>query len=174
MKNIKINGQSLIRSFETALLGQSGHLWVRPLYVYGGTTITFDVWWQGQIWVYRRGIEMTMTSGDGKHEIKRSISYNKFWDCTTVSKWSLVPMTSYVPPSLLTHDGDVRSNDTDGKFKWQWVFIMHNMKINGQSLIRSFETALLGQSGHLWVRPLYVYDGTTITFDTWWQGEIWV
>ena len=54
-------------------------------------------------------------------------------------------------PSLLTYDGGVRSECAEEGFKWQWVFMMKNIKTIGQSLIRSFGTAAVCQSGHLLV-----------------------
>jgi hypothetical protein len=165
MKNIKIIGQSLIRSFTTAVEGQSGHSWVRPCMSMAALPITFDVWRWGQIWMCGGGIWMTVSFYDEKHKNNRSISYTKFWDCRWGSKWSPVSMTLKAPPSLLTYDGGVKSECTSKGYEWQWVFMMKNIKTIGQSLIRSFETAAEGQSSHSWVRPYYVHGGTTITFD---------
>ncbi len=86
MKNIKIIGQSLIRSFGSKAECQSGDMWLSPLYVYGDSTITFDTWQRGQIWVSHSGIWMTVSLYEGQHINNRSISYTKFWDCRSVSK----------------------------------------------------------------------------------------
>ena len=118
------------------------------LYVYGGTTITFDIGQPRQICVYQWGIRMTMMFYDEKHKNKRSISYKKFPDCRSVSKWSSVSTALHYDHTHWLYDSEVRSKCADEIFERQCYFYMENPKIKGQSLIWSFESVTLCHSGH--------------------------